>query len=349
MAARIFALAAFIFRTRGAMAGGEEDCSASEGAPVQASALLQAASQRGPKTQLVDARHLEIDLETEKKVDEALWDLFKNNRQCGKWNDAQNRYPGTASREECQAKAIENGHAFFTYRASQKKCQTSADCDNERGGSGWKIYAAPETAEGSCVVSSVTVFTGSEPTQISWKIAGQAIGGQIQHCIGEDYTSADGEVTVDCCLSSGTFLLSCKDDSGNGMSGGYVKVGGHRLFDPWSGFKQDAAVTILQPASDASDGCVVSTLSIFTGQNPTRVQWKIVGKSEGGEMVTCNGGDYSTGDEDLTTECCLSPGAYLLTCMDNSGDGWIGGFIEFGGHTFCHSWTGFDKDVLLIA
>ena len=54
---------------------------------------------------------------------------------------------------------------------------------------------------------------------------------------------------------------------------------------------------------------------------------------------TCNsasGTQYSSFGT-VIESCCQPRGQYTLNCMDNSGDGWHGGYIEIAGAKYCDS------------
>ena len=40
-----------------------------------------------------------------------------------------------------------------------------------------------------------------------------------------------------------------------------------------------------------------------------------------------------------TESCCIDAGSYTLTCYDNFGDGWNGGFIKIQGQRYCEDFT----------
>ena len=72
-------------------------------------------------------------------------------------------------------------------------------------------------------------------------------------------------------------------------------------------------------------------------------------------MKRTNGGLYSNGEYEfwsigsctnmmrsnldvhssLTQRCCLPAGDHILKCIDLMGDGWNGGYLKIGGHTYC--------------
>ena len=41
-----------------------------------------------------------------------------------------------------------------------------------------------------------------------------------------------------------------------------------------------------------------------------------------------------------TKQCCLPPGNHKLTCKDDWGDGWNGGFLEINGQRYCETFNG---------
>ena len=52
------------------------------------------------------------------------------------------------------------------------------------------------------------------------------------------------------------------------------------------------------------------------------------------EMGSCTGSGYDR-NQQYSSQCCLAPGDYTLTCKDSYGDGWHGGFMEIQGNKYC--------------
>jgi len=194
-----------------------------------------------------------------------------------------------------------------------------------------KVYKYTPDYDGCPYGTAHTTFktvTGKYGYENSWEIPDV---GPV--CNGAHFLSHSIKHKV-CCLPLGEQTITCVDDQGDGWGKGYVEVNGQKLCETFSdgAFKKETF--------QVGQECFDTAVTIVTADDGLENSWTLSG---------CTGGPYNS-NSNYVENCCVSPGVYSLSCIDEKGDGWQGGYLEINGERYCddfYSGTRFVRPVTI--
>jgi len=190
----------------------------------------------------------------------------------------------------------------------------------------------PTEAPGPDVCFNVKTVTATWGHEISWDIGCE--DGSCRACVSTETFGNNAEYEQECCLPKhqAEFVVTCKDQWGDGWHGGYLEINGEQYCEEFS--SGDEYVDAM-PNRELSEACFdVKTVTKSWGEE---LEWTI-GCSDG-SCAECESeqayGDYA----EYGQECCFpkEQEEFVITCKDTFGDGWHGGYLEIRGDLFCEN------------